>query len=183
MSKKTVMMFSLCVAIAIMAIAYAAFSTTLTINGTTSQIGTFSLQLIAESASVTGTAGVSGATAPTATCTNTSGATTGTMTATLYQPGDTVTCSWKVKNTGTLKAKANGNATCTVGSGITTSATSSLTTPMWYAYTWEKTALAKSATSGAGEITITINYSSSITSDPTTKTGTVSCTFPYTQNI
>ena len=183
MQKNSVLMVGLCVGIAVMAIAYAAFSTTLNITATSTQIGSFSMQLIAESGSVTGTAGLTGGTAPTATCTNTSGATTGTMTANLYQPGDSVTCSFKVKNTGNLKAKAGGNISCSVGNGMTTSASSSASTPMWYSTTWKKTALAANTTSDAGEVTITIKYSANITSQPSKTTGTVTCTLPYTQDI
>ena len=182
MNKRTILMVSLCIGIAVMAITYAAFSTTLKINGTSSQIGTFSLQLVAESSPVTGT-NSGGSTKPTATCTNTSGATSGTMSATVHQPGDSVTCTWKVMNTGNLKAKANGNFTCTSSAGVTTSASSSLATPLWYAVTWKKSSLAAGATSGASEITMTINYSTNITSQPTATSGTVSCTFPYTQDI
>lgn len=183
MGKKSIFMFALCIGISVMAIAYAAFSTSLSISATSSQAGTFSVQLIAESASVTGTAGLTGATAPTATCGSTTASTSGTMTATLNQPGDSVTCKWKVKNAGNLKAKANGNYSCTNSGGMTTSASSSASTPMWYSVTWAKTALAAGATSNSGEVQITINYSSSITSQPSTTSGTVTCSFPYAQNI
>ena len=185
MNKNSILMVSLCVGIAVMAIAYAAFSTTLNITATSSQIGTFSMQVLAEASSKTGTAGVSGGTAPTATCGSTSGATTVTMTAKLYQPGDSVTCSYKVKNTGNLKARAkeNSDISCTVGNGMTTSASSSASTPMWYSATWKKTSLAAGITSGTGEVTITINYSTKITNQPSKTTGTVSCSLPYEQDI
>lgn len=174
MNKKTLMAVALCGMLAAMAVVYAAFQTTLTVTGTTTQTGNFSMQLVAESASVTGTAGLTGATAPTASCTNISGSTTGTMQAKLYQPGDTVTCSWKVKNSGTLKAKANGNYSCSP---------SSLSSPFTSSVTWKKTALAAGSTSTAGEITMTIGYLSSITSQPTTTTASITCNFPYTQDI
>lgn len=176
MSRKTVLAVSLCIGLGIMAIAYAAFQTTLTITGTTTQSGSFGVKIFAEAASVTGTAGITGGTAPTATCAplEASASTTGTMTATLRQPGDTVTCSYKVKNTGTLKAKANGNFSCSP---------SSLASPFTSSVTWKKTALAAGATSGVGEITITIGYLSSITSQPSTTSATVTCNFPYAQNI
>lgn len=174
MNKKTIMAVALCGMLAAMAVVYAAFQTTLTVTGTTTQSGSFSLQIIAEAASVTGTAGLTGGTAPTATCTNTSGSTTGTMAAKLYQPGDTVTCSYKVKNAGTLKAKANGNYSCSP---------SSLASPFSGSVTWKKSALAKGATSAAGEITMTITYLSSITSQPSTTSASITCNFPYTQDI
>lgn len=175
MNKKTVMAVTLCAMLAVMAVVYAAFQTTLTVTTTTTQSGNFSLQLIAESASVTGTKGLTGAAnSPTAACTSTSGSTTGTMTATLYQPGDTVTCSWKVKNTGTLGAKANGNFSCSPAK---------LASPFTSSVTWKKSTLAAGATSNAGEVTMTIGYDSSITSQPTTTKATITCNFPYTQNV
>ncbi len=178
MNKKTIMAVALCIMLAAMAVVYAAFQTVLTVTGTTTQSGNFGLVLFAESGSVTGTAGLTGATAPTATCTptetNASGSTSGTMAAKLYQPGDTVTCSYKVKNVGTLKAKANGNYSCSP---------SSLASPFSSSVTWKKSALAKGATSAAGEITMTITYLSSITSQPSTTTASITCNFPYTQDI
>ena len=177
MNKKTVMAVTLCAMLAVMAVVYAAFQTTLTVTTTTTQSGNFSLQLIAENASVTGTKGLTGAAnSPTAACTSTSGSTTGTMSATLYQPGDTVTCSWKVKNTGTLGAKANGNFSCSPEP-------SKIGSPFTSSVTWKKTTLAAGATSNAGEVTMTIGYDSSVTSQPTTTEATITCNFPYTQDI
>ena len=181
--RKSVFMFALCIGIAVMAIAYAAFSTSLSISATSSQSGTFSVKVLAESASVTGTAGLSGATAPTANCGSTSAATSVTMSASLNQPGDTVTCKYKTTNAGNLKAKANGNYSCTPSNGMTTSASSSGATPMYYTVSWAKSALAAGATSNSGEIQVTITYSASITSQPSKTSGSVTCTFPYTQNI
>ncbi len=178
MNKKTVMAVTLCAMLAVMAVVYAAFQTTLTVTTTTTQSGNFSLQLIAAKASVTGTPGLTGAAnSPTASCTSTSGSTTGTMSATLYQPGDTVTCSWKVKNTGTLGAKANGNFSCSPKP-------SEIGSPFTSSVTWKKSTLAAGATSATtDEITMTIGYLSSITSQPTVTSTTITCNFPYTQNV
>lgn len=183
MENKNFIIVALCVAIGIMSVAYAAFSTTLNISATSSQSGTFGVLLMSEELEVTGTPGLTGATAPTAQCGPAANA-TGDMTATFYQPGDTVTCKYKVNNSGNLKAKASGNYSCTAGSGMAASQdTSSSSKPLWYSVTWRKSLLAGGATSDAGEITITMTYSASITADPGTKTGKVSCTFPYTQDI
>ena len=182
MSKKTIMLYTLCIGIGLMAIAYAAFTTTFNVSGTTSQIGTFGVQLT-ECWCRVGT-GLEGATAPTGSCTpsGTNKSASATITATLNQPGDFVTCYFDVVNTGNLKAKPNGNPTCTPSSGITSSASSSGATPMYYEKYWEKNALSGGATL-ADEIAIVIAYSSSITSQPSATSGSVTCTFPYTQDI
>lgn len=178
MNKKTIMAVALCGMLAAMAVVYAAFQTTLTVTGTTTQSGSFGLVIFAEAGSVTGTAGLTGGKAPTATCqpieTAASSSTTATMAAKLYQPGDTVTCSYKVKNVGTLKAKANGNYSCSP---------TSLASPFSSSVTWKKSALAAGATSASGEVTMTITYLSSITSQPSTTSASITCNFPYTQDI
>ncbi len=183
MRSKNVFMFALLVIIAIVTIVYAAFSTTLTINGTTSQSGTFGVTMTGCTTSVVAT-GISGATAPSATCTpsGTATGTTGTCSGTFRQPGDSIKCSYTVKNTGNLKAKAGTGPTCTVSGGMATTATSSAATPLYYTTSWTKTALA-AGDSAANDFTITITFSASVTTQPTTTTGTVSCTLGYTQDI
>lgn len=181
MNRKSVTMVALCIAIGVMAIAYAAFSTTLTVNGTASQIGTFSIDLTG--CACTKTAGLTGATAPTGSCTpsGTTKSNIGTVTASFNQPGDTVACTFDVVNSGNLKAKA-GTVSCTPSASVVTSESSSAATPFYYTYTWKKTALNAGATA-ADDITITLKYSKNITGQPSATTGTVSCTFTYTQNI
>lgn len=202
MSKKSIMMFSLCVGIAVMAIAYAAFSTTLNITTTATQSGTFDPRLTGCSCTVKND-DLSGVTlpsdytcSPTGTALSTKGGeatisvgqsdvngdgkTTGFL-----QPGDVVTCTFSVKNNGNLKIKANGNASCTVRGGVHSTAgteSSSLSTPLYYTVSWKKTALAAGATA-TNDITIVMGYSSNITSQPTTTSGGVVCSFPYAQNI
>lgn len=186
MKNKNLVIAALCVAIGIMAVAYAAFSTTLTVNGTLTQIGTFGVQITG--CSCTKTAGITGATAPTGSCTPSgqTQSTSATVTAGFVQPGDTVTCTFNVVNTGNLKAKASGDATCTSSASVTTSESTSAAKPFYYTKSWKKTALTKSGTTGAtatGDITITMKYSKNISTQPTATSGSVSCTFPYTQDI
>ena len=101
MEKKNFVIVALCVAIGVMAIAYAAFTTTLNVNGTVQATGTFGVSIT--DGSCTGYA--AGADTPTGTVEPVTGATSATVTASLYTPGDSVSCVINVKNIGNLKAK------------------------------------------------------------------------------
>ena len=183
MSRKAIMSYTLCIGIAVMAIVYAAFSTTLNVSGTTSQIGTFGVQLTG--GSCTAVAGLTGATAPTVSITpsGSNKSASATVTASLNQPGDYVICYFDVVNTGNLKAKVSGSYSCTPSDVMATKyADTSSSKPMYYAISWNNSSLAGGQTVQKA-IEFTINYSSKITSQPTTTSGTVTCTFPYTQDI
>ena len=97
MKTNKIVMGALVAAIAVMGIAYAAFSTSLTINGTANIDSNWG-PIYIKSCSCTGDA----------TCTpvsNGSNSTvTGTVTADLKKPGDTATCTFTVQNDGTLIA-------------------------------------------------------------------------------
>ena len=169
MNKKSILMVSLCVGIAVMAIAYAAFSTTLQINTTVTSAGGPDVRLSCSCA--TGTAGLSGATAPSATCTPTSLSQTSsaTMSATLHQPGDSVTCTYTIKNNSSFNMKTTAAINC-----------GSLSSP----FTSSVSTLAKDTVIAAGSsktFTITMGYLSSITSQPSTTTGSITCTIPMSQ--
>ena len=102
MEKKNLVMVCLCAAIAIMAVAYAAFSTTLTVDGTINATGNFAVEYVE-----TGSCTVShkeGADTPKGTIVK-NDATSAKLNVELYTPLDEVTCTIKVKNTGNLSAK------------------------------------------------------------------------------
>lgn len=170
MSKKTAIMFSFCVAIAIMGIVYAAFSTNLTVTTTATGAGGIDIRY---RCSCAGTAGLSGATVPTGTCTplTEGSADSATMSADLYQPGDSVTCTWTAKNYSSFRVKTTAAMSCT---GTLASA-----------FTRTNSALASGTTlavNGETTFSVTIGYSSSVTSQPsTTESGTVTCTIPWAQ--
>lgn len=169
MNKKSILMVSLCVGIAVMAIAYAAFSTTLQINTTVTSAGGLDIKLSCSCA--TGTAGLTGATKPTATCTPTSptNTTAGIMTASLRQPGDSVSCTYTIKNDSLFNVKTTDDINC-----------GSLSSP----FTSSVTALPEDTVITAGSsktFTITMGYLSSITSQPSTTTGSITCTVPISQ--
>lgn len=171
MEKKNLVIVVLCVAIGVMAIAYAAFTTTLNVNGTISASGTFAVTFTAPgTGACTGTA--AGTDTPTGTVTATAGATTATLSVSLYTPGDTVTCKIPVKNTGNLKAKY-------VSSTISNSLTAT-STPIAVSVT---NYTAKLAANGTGTVDVLIKYNWTGTSQPTTTSKTFTVTTQYTQDI
>ena len=109
--KKNLVMIALCVAIGIMGIAYAAFSTTINVEGTVEAVGDFAVAFQETGASCVGTPAGTATPTPVAVPTidgrtirfaaNTESATNFA----LYTPGDTITCTFPVKNTGDLAAK------------------------------------------------------------------------------
>ena len=175
MNKKTIAMLSLCVGLAVMAIAYAAFQSQLTVTVGLSGTG---LDVKMSCKCNTGVAGLSGATVPTATCTpgTATNTTTGTMAATLYQPGDEVTCEFTIKNDSAFDVKVNnlegnGEMSCT-----------SLSTPFISnvdAILAQDTVIAKNG--GTAKFTIEMGYLNTITSQPSTTSGSMSCTVPLVQ--
>ncbi len=175
MNKKKMLIFSLCVMVFVISIAYAAFQQSFSINGTTQQLGNFSVK-------ITGCVCVTG----NATCTpaGTTKSNTASMTADLKLSGNVASCSFNVINDGNLKIKPNATSpNCTIKGGITDAESStSLDKPMYYTVSWKKSKLAAGAT-GDTELTIGVTYSSSITQQPTTTSAEITCTLPYTQDI
>ena len=165
MEKKNLVMVCLCAAIAIMAVAYAAFSTTLTVNGTINATGNFAVEYV-ETGTCTGTK--VGQQEPTGTITKNS-VTGATLAVKLYTPGDVVVCTIDVKNTGNLKAKL-------VGGHVISNGLTGTTTPISVTATSHKTQLAADATD---TITVTVKYNWEEETQPTSGT---SASFTITSN-
>ena len=88
----------------VMAVGYAAFAQQLTINGTASISSTWDVHFVEENdPDVTGTPGVSGATAPTGSISYTDGY-NASITANLIQPGDSITFTLTIENGGNISA-------------------------------------------------------------------------------
>ena len=105
MKKNSMIIISLIIAVVIMAAAYAAFSTTLTVNGSGSISSVWKTPIIT-SCSCSATTSTDTVNPPTATCTPVSNGTTsiGTISASMVLPGDLITCTFKTANNGTLHA-------------------------------------------------------------------------------
>lgn len=122
-NNKNVLIFSLLGVLVIMSIAYAAFSTALTISSTASIDASWNVAFDTTKTSGTGviatTTGKSGATAPSGTLTYSDGQ-HATINTTLHQPGDKVVYTLTIKNTGSLDATL-GNPTLSSATGCTIS--------------------------------------------------------------
>ena len=171
MEKKNLVMVCLCAAIAIMAVAYAAFSTTLTVNGTVNATGNFAVEYV-ETGTCTATT-KAGQDTPTGTITKET-ATGAKLAVKLYTPGDVVTCTIQVKNTGNLAAKLNGAHA--VSNQLT-----GTSTPIAVTATSTATQLAANATD---TITVTVKYNWAAQTQPTSGTSAeFTVTSNYTQDI
>lgn len=102
---KSLVIGILCAVICVMAVAYAGFTTNLTINGTGTVTSTWDVQITAVSCSATKAAGGQDLTNPIGS-TGTDGL-SASFSISLVQPGDTAYCDVTVKNNGTLPAKLN----------------------------------------------------------------------------
>lgn len=102
MEKKNLVMVVLCVAIGIMAVAYAAFQTAITVSGTVQTTANFKVEFQDVANPCQGAA--VGLDAPTAKATITASKVTFDEIS-LYTPGDVITCNFPIKNTGNLQAK------------------------------------------------------------------------------
>lgn len=173
MERKNLVIMALCVCIGIMAVAYAAFTTTLNVNGTINASGTFAVTFTAPGANACVATTTVGSDTPSGTVTATAGTTTATLTAQLYTPGDVVTCTIPVKNTGTLQAKYVSN---TVSNSL--SATS---TPIAVSVTSSTAAGTAIAANGTSSLVVTIKYNHTGTSQPTTTTKAFTVTANYSQ--
>lgn len=94
----------LCAVVCVMAVAYAAFSTTLNINGTATVTSTWDVRITAIDCDATAAANGVEARVNTESFTNT----TATFDVEFNQPGDTGVCTVTIKNNGTLNAKVDG---------------------------------------------------------------------------
>lgn len=176
MEKKNLVMVALCVAIGVMAVAYAAFSTTLNVTGSVSAEGNFAVTFLA----ATGTECVAttkvGADTPSGTVNSSVNSTTATLSVKLYTPGDLVTCTIPVKNTGTLKARLNGS----VAEAVTV--TPAPTAPIAVNVTSATAAL---GAGDSGNVVVTIEYDWDKETQPDTSklTQTFTINANYTQDI
>ena len=173
MEKKNLVMVCLCAAIAIMAVAYAAFSTTLTVEGTINATGNFAVEYV-ENGTCTAT-NKAGQDTPTGTITKNAATATGaTLAVSLYTPGDVVTCTIQVKNAGNLAAKLNGGH-------VVSNQLTGTSTPIAVTATSTATQLAANATD---TITVTVKYNWAEETQPTSGTSAeFTVTSNYVQDI
>ena len=160
--QKNHLLIGLCAVVVIMAVGYAAFAQRLTINGTANVTSTWNVLItdIKEKAK----SGGNSASAPTHTNT------TATFSSTLTKPGDYITYEVTVENQGTIDAKlktitktdANNNAIVFTVDGIA-----------------ENDALNAGATT---TFTVKVEYSNSVTTQPSVLTSTLTLQLDYEQN-
>ena len=160
--KRTIIIGSLLAILIVMTVGYAAFSTQLNITGTSNIASNWDVQIIGITPGTpTGTG--ENAVAPSYT------ATTATMEANLYAPGDAMTYEITIKNNGNIDA---------VLDSITKSDSSNP------AILFETSGVNEGDALLAGEqavMTVKISYNSSVTSQPDNLTGELSLTLNYVQ--
>lgn len=167
---KNILIGGLAAIVLVMAVGYAAFATTLNINGTASITSSWHVGFdTTKTTAVAGTAGKTGATAPTGTISFTDDQ-NATVNASLIQPGDTVVFTFTVKNTGNVAAKL-GTPSLTVTSA-NSSIDFSVSNPA-------STSLA--ATTGTTTFTVTATFKSSVTSAAGNEKATAKVTLNATQ--
>ena len=118
---KNALIGALLAVVFVMAVGYAAFATTLTINGTAEISSNWDVHFDNTKTTVTPVTGQGGTTAPSGTITYSSDNLTATLTANLIQPGDKLTYVLTPHNYGSIAAKTSG-AVSYVSSGNSTSA-------------------------------------------------------------
>lgn len=109
---KNIMIIALLIAVAALAVGYAAFATTLQINGHAVIDANWDVEITNITASYVGMAEETGST-PTVPAVPTHTKTTATFDATLHAPGDSATYVVTVTNSGSIKAKLNSIAPST----------------------------------------------------------------------
>ena len=97
--KKNIFIGVLIFAIVVMSIGYAAFATTLNINGSAKIVGSWNVEITGITPVVTGTASEDPASSFTPT--------TATFSAKLLKPGDSITYTVNIENNGTIDARLN----------------------------------------------------------------------------
>lgn len=170
MERRNFVVVALCVAIGIMAVAYAAFATTLNVNGTINASGTFAVTFTGSgTCRATNTVGTD---TPTGTWSAANGSTTATLNVDLYTPGDVVYCEIPVKNTGTLAAVYVDS---TISNNLDNEST-----PIAVEVNGRLGAIAANTESF---VAVTITYNWSGNSQPPTTNKTFSITSNFTQAI
>lgn len=169
MEKKNLVIVCLCAAIAIMAVAYAAFTTTIDVSGTVYEASNFSINFT--NVACTGTPAASNTTTPTGVAT--ANGTTVTFTELkLYSPSDVVECDVTVVNDGNLAADY---ASHTATNGIKADSS-----PVAFEVVSYPSTL---AVGGTGTIKLKFTYDPDITEQPKEVDYDFEATFIYTQLV
>ncbi|MCI9585614.1 MAG: hypothetical protein HFH45_03155 [Bacilli bacterium] len=173
--KNNIIIGSLCAVVLLMAVGYATFNSMLNINGTSKITSEWNIHFDSTKTSetigvITGIKGPVKGPVPSGTVTYADSNLTANLTATLNQPGDKVVYNLTVLNEGTLNAKLdNLNVTASDNPAIK----------------FEVTGLKVGDKLNAGDsaiITVTIEYDSSITSQPESTTATTKVTINFVQD-
>ncbi len=171
-SKRTVLMITICVSIAIIGVSYAAFVNTYTINATTTGVAGSAYVVLTNCSGTGGAGGVS------ATCTpsgsNTSTKATCAANFTGKGVGSSAKCTYSIKNSGNITVKV-GTPSCSVSGDIGTNYESGKN--FYYKYTTNANTIAPGATLSSAITIEIINYYGLNQS----LSGSVTCTFPYSQ--
>jgi len=164
MKDKTLLTILLCTVVVLLAVVYAAFSTQLSVNGTASIGSKWEVAFDKEASSCTAGGSITSITD-----------TVAQISAELVSPGDSVTCTFIVKNSGTLNAKLDSITSDTTGNAPIT--ISVLPT------TEQLAGRAVLAASKTEAITVTMTYDS-VESQPenTTKSVTVAAIYKQAFN-
>lgn len=164
-NEKNILIGILLVAIMVMSVGYAAFASTLTINGTATISGSWDVEITGIESSFVGTA--TNASAPTYTKTTT------TFDTTLMAPGDSATYTITVKNKGNIAAKLNA---------ITLTPQSDGSDAIIYTVVSQPNASDVLAAGESTTVVIKVEYDSSVTEVPDVTTKTISGTLEYVQS-
>lgn len=147
MKEKGLLVAMLCTVVIVMAVAFAAFSSNLTINGTASVASTWSVGFDSANSSCTDGSSIS------------ISGNTATLSVGLESPGDAVTCTLAVRNSGTLDAKLNSITTTESGDAPITFTVSPANTDLA-----TRQFLAKEG--GSETITVTATYNADTEGQP-----------------
>ena len=164
MRTKNKIVIIMCCLIFVMVIGYAAFSTNLNINGTANIASTWKVEFTSIE-EVSKSSGVTVKTAPTAS------GTMATFDVAFTSPGDSIEYDITIKNNGTLDAVIDSIKTTNTGSDAIKFEVSGVT---------EGDTLAKQATT---KVKVKISYDSSVTTQPTSLSRTLTLNIIYVQNV
>ena len=164
MRTKNKIVIIMCCLIFVMVIGYAAFSTNLNINGTANIASTWKVEFT-NIEEVSKSSGVTVNTAPTAS------GTMATFDVAFTSPGDSIEYDITIKNNGTLDAVIDSIKTTNTGSDAIKFEVSGVT---------EGDTLAKQATT---KVKVKISYDSSVTTQPTSLSRTLTLNIIYVQNV
>ncbi len=163
MKDRNLLIVMLCLVVIVMSVAFAAFTTKLNINGSASIDSTWKIAFDQDSSSCTGDGNT----------VSVSESTNATLNISLKNPGDSVTCTLTVKNSGTLDAKLTSI-------DVTPESNDA---PITYTVTPDTGAIATRPTltkdGGTETIVVTAKYNEEVSTQPdhTSKTVTVRATY------